>query len=449
MERPTARVLCLPTAADVKEEAERMGVPPSALEPFAGPLATPMVKLKWVPPTIALALQRMISHPAGLALIAPVDDREAREHGDAKRGRECRFPNPDGGPATQDPGLGTSETPQSSGLSPQSSTVLVAGPKPLLLDVASRLEAGGGGVERAVAAELRTALERYEGRQLGTTKCGNLTLEWGKRTYVMGIINVTPDSFSGDGLGKNVDAALALAERFVQAGVDILDVGGESTRPGAAEVSVQEERERVVPVVRRLVKEFPVPVSVDSYRLLVVQEALDAGAHMVNDVWGLRRTEGLGSLAAAYDVPIVLMHNRQAVASKTELGGHFRQVEYLDLMGGIVQGLRESVEIALAGNVRWENIIVDPGIGFGKTPQQNLVVMRRLQEVRSLGRPILMGTSRKSVIGLTLGLPPEERVEGTGATVAVSICNGADIVRVHDVKEMVRVSRMTDAIVRT
>jgi dihydropteroate synthase len=264
----------------------------------------------------------------------------------------------------------------------------------------------------------------------------------------MGIINVTPDSFSGDGLGKNVDAALAQAERFVQAGVDILDVGGESTRPGHEEVPIQEERDRVVPVVQRLVKEMPVPVSVDSYRLLVVQEALEAGAHMVNDVWGLRRTEGLGSLAAAYDVPIVLMHNRRADATRTRLGGHFQKVEYHDLMGEIVQELRESVDLALQSNVRWENVIVDPGIGFGKTPQQNLVVMRRLKELRSLGRPILMGTSRKSVIGLTLGVPMEERVEGTGATVAVSICNGADIVRVHDVKEMVRVSRMTDAIVR-
>ncbi|MHB1162418.1 MAG: dihydropteroate synthase [Chloroflexota bacterium] len=426
MERPTARVLCLPTAADVIEEAERMGAPPSALEPMVGPLATPAVKLEGIPTPIATALQGMVSPPAGLALVAPVRDGETGRQGDGENAE----------PATHHSSLITHH-----------SHVLLAGPRPLLMDVASRLEAGGE-AEKGIATEMRTTLERYEGRQPGTTKCGDVTFEWGRRTYVMGIINVTPDSFSGDGLGKNLDAALAQAEQFVQAGVDILDVGGESTRPGSEETSVQEERERVVPVVRRLVKEMPVPVSVDSYRLLVVQEALDAGAHMVNDVWGLRRTEGLGNLAAAYNVPIVLMHNRRAMASRTELGGHFRQVEYRDLMGEIVQGLRESVEIALCSNVRWENIIVDPGIGFGKTPPQNLVVMRRLQEVRSLGRPILMGTSRKSVIGLTLGVPMEERVEGTGATVAVSICNGADIVRVHDVKEMVRISRMTDAIVR-
>jgi len=300
----------------------------------------------------------------------------------------------------------------------------------------------------AVANALRTTLDRYLGRQLGATRCGNLTMEWGSRTYVMGIINVTPDSFSGDGLGANIEAAVEQGRRFVEEGADILDVGGESTRPGSQPVSVQEEIDRVVPVVRRLAQELSVPISVDSYKLLVVQEALEAGAHMVNDIWGLRRTEGLGSLAAAYDVPIVLMHNRRGETTKSPIGGHFQGVQYRDLMGEIVQGLRESIDLALRANVKWENILVDPGLGFGKTPQQNLVVMRRLRELCSLGRPILMGTSRKSVIGMVLGLPPEERLEGTAATVAVSIANGADIVRVHDVKEMARVARMTDAITR-
>jgi len=419
MERIAARVVVLPTAADVEEEAQRMGVAPALLMDMAGAHGVEGIKLEGVTPEVAEALRGTISPPAGLVLACGGTGVEGSEEGQKE---------------PSDPG-------------PRGLRILVAASRALLLEAASRLDSLGGAGSDAAEA-IRSTLFLYGGERLGTTRCGNLTLEWGKRTYVMGIINVTPDSFSGDGLGKNVDAALAQAERFVQAGVDILDVGGESTRPGHEEVPVQEELERVIPVVRRLVKEMPVPISVDSYRLLVVQEALEAGAHMINDVWGLRRTEGLGSLAAAYNVPIVLMHNRRADATRTSLGGHFQRVEYDDMMGEIVQELRESVELALRSNVRWENIIVDPGIGFGKTPSQNLVVMRRLKEVRSLGRPILMGTSRKSVIGLTLGLPVEERVEGTGATVAVSICNGADIVRVHDVKEMVRISRMTDAIVR-
>jgi len=419
MERIAARVVVLPTAADVEEEAQRMGVAPALLMDMAGAHGVEGIKLEGATPEVAEALRRTISPPAGLVLACGGTGVEGSEEGQKE---------------PSDPG-------------PRGLRILVAASRALLLEAASRLDSLGGAGSDAAEA-IRSTLSLYGGERLGTTRCGNLTLEWGRRTYVMGIINVTPDSFSGDGLGKNVDAALAQAERFVQAGVDILDVGGESTRPGHEEVPVQEELERVIPVVRRLVKEMPVPISVDSYRLLVVQEALEAGAHMINDVWGLRRTEGLGSLAAAYNVPIVLMHNRRADATRTSLGGHFQRVEYDDMMGEIVQELRESVELALRSNVRWENIIVDPGIGFGKTPSQNLVVMRRLKEVRSLGRPILMGTSRKSVIGLTLGLPVEERVEGTGATVAVSICNGADIVRVHDVKEMVRISRMTDAIVR-
>jgi dihydropteroate synthase len=264
----------------------------------------------------------------------------------------------------------------------------------------------------------------------------------------MGIVNVTPDSFSGDGVGSNVDAAVALARRFVEEGVDILDIGGESTRPGSKPVSIHEEIDRVIPVVRRLAAELPVPISVDSYKVPVVRAALEAGARLVNDIWGLRHDVGLANLAATYDVPLILMHNRRAQAAAGRLGGHFRQVPYEDLMGDIFHGLSESVELALRRHVKWENILVDPGIGFGKTPEQNLVVMRRLRELRALGRPILMGTSRKSVVGLTLGVPMGERLEGTAATVAVTICNGADIVRVHDVREMARVSRMTDAIVR-
>ncbi|HEX9015568.1 MAG TPA: dihydropteroate synthase, partial [Chloroflexota bacterium] len=224
--------------------------------------------------------------------------------------------------------------------------------------------------------------------------------------------------------------------------------GGESTRPGHETVREEEEIGRLVPVIRRLSRETSAPISVDSYKAAVVRAALEAGANVVNDIWGLQHDPALATLAAEYGTPIVLMHNRRAPATRTELGGHVRAVEYHDLMGEVVDGLRRSVEAAIQHGVKPENVIVDPGIGFGKTPAQNIVVMRRQRELRSIGYPVLMGTSRKSFIGLTLGLPPDDRVEGTGATVALSICNGADIVRVHDVKEMVRIARMTDAMVR-
>ena len=403
MNKISARVLSLPSRADVREEAGRLGVEPAVLEGFAGGFGAEMVKLSGVAPEVITTLQGMVSPPAGLAAVYRSDG-------------------------------GTS--------------VLLAGSMPLLLDAATRLETFGDATAKAAAAELSITLDRYRGRRVGALRCGSHTLEWGKRTYVMGIINVTPDSFSGDGIGANVNAALAQALRFVEEGVDILDVGGESTRPGSETVSDEEEIARVVPVIERLAKVVSVPISVDSYKVEVVRRALDAGASIINDIWGLRHDPELATLAAERGVPIILMHNRRALASKTELGGHFRQVEYHDLMEEVIDGLRESVDVALERGVKWENMIVDPGIGFGKTPQHNLVVMRRLRELRSLGRPILMGTSRKSVIGLTLGVAMEDRVEGTGATVAASIFNGADIVRVHDVKEMVRVSRMTDAIIR-
>jgi len=390
------------------------------------------VAVQGIPAQIAASLGAMVPAQLGLVVAAQAKNHHPSPLPEGE-GVE-QFPLPEG----EGQGDGSASTVD----------LLIAAPPPLLRDMATRLDAAGGEEVHAIAEALRATLDRYLGRQLGATRCGNLTMEWGSRTYIMGIINVTQDSFSGDGLGANLEAAVEQGRRFVEEGADILDVGGESTRPGSQPVSVQEELARVVPVVLRLAQELSVPISVDSYKLLVVQEALEAGANMVNDVWGLRRTEGLGSLAAAYDVPVVLMHNRQGETTRSTIGGHFQGVQYRDLMGEIVQGLRESIDLALQANVKWENILVDPGLGFGKTPQQNLVVMRRLRELRSLGRPILMGTSRKSVIGMVLGLPPEERLEGTAATVAASIANDADIVRVHDVKEMARVARMADAIIR-
>lgn len=262
------------------------------------------------------------------------------------------------------------------------------------------------------------------------------TFLWGSRTYIMGIINVTPDSFSGDGLGDNVAAAAAQARRFVEEAADILDIGGESTRPGHTPVSVEEELRRVIPAIEAVRAAVSVPISIDTYKSQVARAALDAGADLINDVWGLKQDPELARLAAQRGVPIVLMHNQQGT-------------QYTDLLGDIITGLRESCRIALDAGVPEEQIIIDPGMGFGKNWEQNLVLLRRLSELKALGRPILLGTSRKSTIGKVLGdLPPDQRVEGTAATVALGIAAGADMVRVHDVLAMARVARMADAIVR-
>ena len=284
---------------------------------------------------------------------------------------------------------------------------------------------------------------------------GGRTFMWGTRTYVMGILNITPDSFSGDGLAAGADpaaAALELARGFVAAGVDILDVGGESTRPGSQPVNAEEEKTRVLPVIGRLAAELDVPISIDSYKAAVVEAALDAGATLVNDVWGLRADPELGGLIAERGVPIVLMHNRSNPANadlRERLGGRYVGVEYEDLIEDIKRELLESVKLAQQGGVLDEQIILDPGIGFGKTVEQNLKLLNRCGEIRELGYPLLVGPSRKSFIGYTLDLPPEQRVEGTAAAVAVAIARGADVVRVHDVESIARVAKMTDAITRT
>lgn len=281
------------------------------------------------------------------------------------------------------------------------------------------------------------------------------SLPWGARTFIMGILNVTPDSFSGDGLLQRdsvTAAALAQAREFVSAGADILDIGGESTRPGAQPVSVQEELDRVLPVIEALVaEEMNVLLSIDTYKSEVAEAALKAGAHWINDVWGLRADPRLAEIAARYQALIVLMHNRSKPANaelQEKLGGRYVGMQYDDLIGEIRRELMESVSIAHQAGVSDEQIILDPGIGFGKTVEQNLELIDRLDEFRSLGYPLLIGPSRKSFIGYTLDLPPEERLEGTAAAVAIGIARGADIVRVHDVAPIARVVRMTDAIVR-
>ena len=282
--------------------------------------------------------------------------------------------------------------------------------------------------------------------QLGTTQCGNTEFRWGERTYVMGILNLSPDSFSGDGI-TNLEAAVAQAHHFVSQGADILDIGGESTRPGSAPVSIDEETMRVVPVIERLASEIPIPLSVDTYKSEVAQRALEAGATMINDQWGLKKDPYLAELAAKRDTPIILMSNQR------DKGGYDSGIQrdvayYDDLVNEVTSSLENSMALALKLGVRRENIILDPGIGFGKSWRQELEIIRRLDELRELGRPILIGPSRKSFIGMVLDLPANERLEGTAAAIAIGISKGADIVRVHDVQQMVRVCRMSDAIVR-
>ena len=281
--------------------------------------------------------------------------------------------------------------------------------------------------------ELHTLFERI-------TDIGGKRFVWGERTYVMGVINVTPDSFSNDGVGNDVEAAVRLAARFQDDGADIIDVGGESTRPpgiygDSKPVSVDEELGRVLPMIEAITRETDLPVSIDTYKAAVAQAAIEAGASIINDIWALQKDPDMLKVAVGADVPVVLMHNQVGT-------------EYDDLMPDMIGDLRERVNVALFGGVRPEHIIVDPGMGFGKTAEQNLEILRRLYEFQELGLPLLVGMSRKSTIGYVLGLPVEDRVEGTAATVALSIAGGADIVRVHDVKEMARVARMTDAVVR-
>ena len=292
---------------------------------------------------------------------------------------------------------------------------------------------------------------------------GNQIFRWGTRTYVMGILNVTPDSFSGDGLmspspigggdrSEGESSALAQAKHFLDSGADILDIGGESTRPGSQSVNADEELERVIPVISAIHKEFPEAIiSIDTYKARVAEEAFKTGAHILNDVWALRADSELASVAAAFAAPVILMHNRSNPASvevRNQLGNAYIGSTYGNLMEDVKRELLVSVELAVKAGVKESHIILDPGVGFGKTREHNLELINRLDEIRALGYPVLLGPSRKSFIGFTLDLPSDQRVEGTAATVAVGITRGADIIRVHDVKEMARVAKMTDAIVR-
>ena len=262
---------------------------------------------------------------------------------------------------------------------------------------------------------------------------------WGEKTYVMGVVNLSPDSFSGDGIGDNVEAAVAQAKRMVEEGADIIDVGGESTRPGTRPTTnqeIEEELRLVIPVIKRLAGEIKVPISIDSYKAGVARRALEAGAAIINDIWGLKRDPALAALAAETGAPIILMANERDSPPKA------------GIVAKVIFDLEAGIKTAEAAGVPPENIIIDPGIGFGKTLEQNLELINRLAEMKQLGKPILLGTSRKSMIGLVLDRPPDRRLEGNLAVTAIGIANGADMVRVHDVWQTALVCRMSDAIIR-
>lgn len=265
---------------------------------------------------------------------------------------------------------------------------------------------------------------------------GNKEFKIGERTYIMGILNFTPDSFSDGGKFDNIDAAIEHVKEMIEAGADIIDIGGESTRPNHTAVEEAEEISRVVPIIKAIRASFDIPISIDTYKAKVAEKAIEAGANLINDVWGFKKDKEMGKVAAKYNVPCCLMHNRE-------------NEDYKDLMEDILEDLRESIKIAKDAGVKDENIILDPGIGFAKSHEQNLETMNKLERLKELGYPVLLGTSRKRMIGFTLDLPVEERVEGTVATTVVGIMKDAcDFVRVHDVLENSRAAKMTDAIVR-
>ena len=274
----------------------------------------------------------------------------------------------------------------------------------------------------------------------GSMQIGETTFDWGTKTFVMGVLNVTPDSFSRDGVGSDVERAVEQGLRFQEWGADIIDIGGESTRPASiypdsTMVSAVDELNRVLPVIEALAPLLKIPISIDTYKSEVASQAVASGAEIVNDVWGLTGDPDIGAVIAKSGVPVILMHNQ----------AHTR---YRDVVPDVFERLHELTQSAIELGISKENIILDPGMGFGKTAQHNLQILRRLREFDALDLPLLVGLSRKSTIGYVLDLPVDDRIEGTAATVAISIANGADIVRVHDVKEMARVAKMTDAIVR-
>ncbi|KLV22238.1 dihydropteroate synthase [Niallia circulans] len=263
--------------------------------------------------------------------------------------------------------------------------------------------------------------------------CGPYTLNYDQKTIIMGILNVNPDSFSDGGKYNEMDRAVKHAVQMVEDGADIIDIGGESTRPGYTEISIEEELERVIPIIERLANEVNVPLSIDTYKGEVARQSLQAGAHIINDIWGAKRDPSMAEVAAEYQAPIILMHNRD-------------NLSYTSFLEDVVSDLQESIDMVKGAGVSAEKIILDPGIGFAKDLKGNLDMMRGLDKLVEMGYPVLLGTSRKSLIGHVLNLPVSERLEGTGATICYGIQKGCQLIRVHDVKEMTRMARMMDAL---
>ncbi len=321
----------------------------------------------------------------------------------------------------------------------ESTSAIISGTEAELLGVIDKLKSTGGS-----AAELGIILSQTLSRAINPPpvelQLGKQRYSIGKRTLIMGILNLTPDSFSDGGRFYSLEQALSQAHQMAAEGADIIDIGGESTRPGyenVERVSAKEELKRVMPVIETLKKDnsFKLPLSIDTYKAETAEKALEAGVEMLNDVWGFKEDSDIAAAAARYKVPVCLMHNR-------------RNTDYKDLIPDIVSELKDSIALAHKAGIEDSRIIIDPGIGFGKDYRQNLEVMLHLREIKDLGYPLLLGTSRKSIVGKTLNLPVDDRIEGTAATIAYGISNGADIVRVHDVKQMKRVAVMTDAMTR-
>jgi dihydropteroate synthase len=312
----------------------------------------------------------------------------------------------------------------------------------VIMGSADQLAATAAAVGSEVGARIQAALQGYAAPSARLLRARDREIALGERTLIMGIINVTPNSFSGDGVDTDPDTAIARAKQMVGDGADLLDIGGESTRPGSEPVGEEDEVARVLPVIERLSAEVDVPLSIDTYKSVVAKAALAAGAHIVNDISGLHHDENMAKVAADAGAAVCLMHIQGAPRDMQ------KEPKYADVIGEISDYLEEGIAAATGAGLSREQIILDPGIGFGKKLEHNLEILRRLREFRALGCPLLVGTSRKSMIGMILDLPADQRVEGTAATVALAIASGADVVRVHDVKEMSRVAKVADAIVR-
>lgn len=387
------QVKLIHTLAEAKAEITRLGCDPYGIERMSPKAVHRVVKLKSVRAAAANIIKQEMLANGG----------EAAVHRDTVT---CRIPTTD---------------------------VLLMGTLPQYAALTEKLTGQPFGLSE-LAEQLKTLLTQAAAPAREWV-CGRFRLPIGKRTYIMGILNVTPDSFSDGGKYNSVADALQHAQRMVADGADIIDIGGESTRPGAQLVSVDEELSRVIPVVERLATELSVPISIDTSKAAVAAAACKAGAAIINDIWGLQADAAMADVVAETGAGIVIMHNQH-------------EASYSNLMDEIIAMLQESINRGLAAGVSPAQIAIDPGFGFGKTPTHNLALMHDLAELQCLGYPVLLGTSRKSTIGKVLDRPVDQRVEGTAATVAVGITYGAEIVRVHDVKEITLVAKMTDAMVR-